>query len=220
MAPGVATLGFAGPTISGYQNLKTSPSLRVAFLDAFRRMRCPTAPPSIMKFLAASAVLLSLLVLGRAVHAQSIEESTVTRYIVIGRCMDQPMSLALALTEREAARFSPPRSTAPRTAELSLVAGSDALSSFGYFVAAERSLRGTSPRLMCMTPDDPGCRISGCPTLPEQSHLERVDHGFALPPEPVIPEPPAPSELTHLVCALGSARAGHPLPPWRPPTFW
>lgn len=135
--------------------------------------------------------------------------------IVIERCGEQPMSLALQIAESEAARDLTERSLtsvdepvfatpAPRIAQPTRVA------------PAPKPFSPTPHA--CTSPGEPGCEVSAPFQAPHQTQLSHAAHdGVLLASIPEI-EPPGVVELAHPVSRASDAPTdAHAPSPWRPP---
>ena len=185
---------------------------RLAFWDPVdHAMTIRTMPRlSRMRILLATVTFVSLLIAGERANATAAGSPNPA----LGRCIEQPMSLAIAIAEAEAARTVTPRSLVSPSEP---VIASPRTPPAAVRVAPPVAPVTPSPRL-CLSPDDPRCHVSSLPSVPSRMQLDRIDHGCMITPEPVLP---APAHFTVSVRAVpetdGSARDAHSTGPWRPP---
>jgi hypothetical protein len=160
-----------------------------------------------MRFLLASALFVSVLALGGLAHAAALspDEPGGLRS-AIERCVEEPMSLAIAIAEYEASRALTARSLTSTDEPVLPLVGESA------------PARPSVPRA-CRAPGDPGCHVSAPPATPTRVHLEQTGDGFLF-ASWALPLPPAPLAATLSYPRPevdGCARDGHRAPPWRPP---
>jgi hypothetical protein len=162
-----------------------------------------------MRLLLASALLASVLLVGTRVHAAATDEPAPSE--AIGRCREEPMSLAFAIAEYEASRALTERSLTssaePVTAAPMAVEGE----------AAPAPRPAPAPRA-CRAANDPGCCVAAPPAEPIRVHLEQSADGFVL-PLLALSVPAACVELVRHPRPEHDGRAldGYRAPPWRPP---
>jgi hypothetical protein len=167
-----------------------------------------------MKFVLASAVLASLLLAGVRAHAEVEGEPGEAVSLPVGRCLEVPMSLALAVAEREATRWLPPQ------AAMSTVAApvSAAPPPSDQVQQGRGSLPYTPLLQLCSSPDDPRCHVSTLPPTHSRVQLDAMDHGFAPAPSQPTPPPAVVRLLALVACPVaGGPCTAHHRPPWRPP---
>ena len=175
-----------------------------------RRMR-PT--PHIAAIVAIAAVAVTAPVTVRA-------DDTSPARPRIERCLEQPMSLALAIAEHEASRSLSPQSLVSDDQPVLATPAPVARPAPNGASARSGSSRpfNSLPRA-CMSPDDPGCRVSSSTPARGAVRFDTSVHGFAIvPSDHIPPEPTSRSVPQPRTLALGGPREGHIRGTWRPPT--
>jgi hypothetical protein len=167
-----------------------------------------------MKTLVVAAAFCSLLLVGGSAAASSTDADLVASVrVVVGRCLEQPMSLSIQAAEREAARLTVLRSTTQRGAPTVDDAPLEVPQVDPVVPAAPRP----SSRLICLSSDDSACRAEAPSLPPSRVELARLDHGFA--PSPSLPRvhPAVSRDVVRITSVVAVVRPGHVPAPWRPP---
>jgi hypothetical protein len=169
-----------------------------------------------MRLPLAIAALAAVLTARATAHAAAAPSDPLpTGRIVVERCIELPMSLALQIAEAEAARSLTARSLssndepvnatpAPRRAE--------------RLAAVEPPTKPFSPMPhACTSPGEPGCEVSGPGQAPTHVQIARVAHDGAVPLR--LPDLPPPNVVILVPAIDGHAAptSAHTTPPWRPP---
>jgi hypothetical protein len=130
----------------------------------------------------------------------------------IGRCIEQPMSLAIAIAEYEASRTLEPEALVSPN-------GPVAPARVAALDAAPSQRRSAMPPRACLSPNDPGCRISQPLSAPHHVQLDLPDHGAAPAPwiASTVPAPEVTAVPPPPPFVLGAPRDAHDRAPWRPP---
>jgi len=168
---------------------------------------------TLMRWLVGLAALVTVLAWNS--HAAAGDLPAPTGRIVVPRCIDAPVSLALEIAEEEARRL----------------AGGDAFTSPGHPVLAtpgQRVVPRHEPRRLtaplspipraCLSPSDPGCQVSRSGTVPQGNpSLTTIEPSTTAPWCPS--EIPAPTARRVSVPGPTGAgpRAAFERLPWRPP---
>lgn len=169
-----------------------------------------------MRFLTAAAMLAAVLLARSSAHAAVDQDDPLpTGRIVVERCHEQPMSLALQIADAEAARSLGARSLS------SLDEPVNATPAPRQFVAA-RAVVPTKPFTptpqACTSPGEPGCEVSLPFEAPSHVGIAHIAHDGAVCVS--FPEI-APPDSTLVRPAFGHDAAPtdvHRPSPWRPPT--
>lgn len=147
--------------------------------------------------------------------------------VPIGRCTEDPMSLAFDVESYEASRVEPETLTSPGGAILATPAPervspaspSDAIADAQRVVRAARPFTPV-PRA-CTDTRDPRCAFNALPPVPERVSLEQCAHVAFLPAYcvPSIPAARSSERTVHYspVYAEAGPHDAHVRPQWRPP---
>ena len=165
-----------------------------------------------MRFLLASTTLVVLLTArGAAWAGEAGEGAEGSSNVAVGRCVEAPLSAAVALAELE-----------PEEARVSgALRGSGAgATSEGRAVRVQampsRLPLSPVPRV-CLSPDDPTCKVSTPPVAPSRVQLEHAVRGFAAGPDFTKVPPATPVGTPNWTPSAGVVLEAHRPPPWRPP---
>jgi hypothetical protein len=136
--------------------------------------------------------------------------------IVIERCGEQPMSLALQIAEAEAARDLTARSLTSLDEPVVATPAARPVQPVHAIAPAPKPFSPTPHA--CTSPGEPGCEVSAPFQAPHHTQLPHAAHdGVLLASIPDI-EPPGVVELAHPTFRASDAPTdAHAPPPWRPP---
>ena len=135
--------------------------------------------------------------------------------IVVERCSEAPMSLALQIAEAEAARSLSPRSL---TSDAEPIVATPAPRRVVAPSTAPTPKPFSPTPHACTSPGEPGCEVSAPFHAPEQIEFARSAHVAVLLPTVPALSPPAAVEIVMPTWHLsGAPTDAHAPPPWRPP---
>ena len=170
-----------------------------------------------MRLPLAIAALAAVLTARANAHAATgPNDPTPTGRIVVERCNEQPMSLALQIAEAEAARSLTERSLTSNDEPVNATPAQRVV--VQVRVALPAKPFSPMPRA-CTSPGEPGCEVSDSGSNPTHVEIARVAHDGAIAVN--LPELPPPSviAIVPVIDHEGAPLQSHTPPPWRPPAI-